>query len=184
MTAIHCGLMDKIALEPADTTDSEDPLKTQNPLGKIPALILDDNSVLFDSRVICEYLDGLHSGPKLFPQDGGRWPALTLAALADGMMEAGILQVYEYRFRPENLVHQDWLDRQASKAERSLAWLEGALPASLEAIHIGHISLACALSYLDFRFEGTWRQRYPALAGWLKTFEAAVPAFAETMPAD
>ena len=184
ITAIHCGLMDKISVDAAKTMDPEDSLRTQNPLGKIPVLILDDGSALFDSRVICEYLDGLHTGAKLFPQNAQRWPALTLAALADGMMDAGILQVYEYRYRPENIIHQDWLDLQAAKAERSLTWLESTLPATLETIHIGHIGLACALGYLDFRFEGVWRPRYPALTRWLKTFEAAVPAFAETMPAD
>lgn len=184
MTAIHCGLADKFKLEPAKPADPQDSLSTQNPLGKIPVLILDDGSTLFDSRVICEYLDSLHSGPKLFPHDEQRWPALSLAALADGIMDAAILQIYERRYRPEDMIVQDWLNKQSAKVERALVWLEKTLPATLDNMHIGHIGVACALGYLDFRFQGKWRQSYPALVNWLSTFESSVPAYKETMPTD
>jgi glutathione S-transferase len=184
MTAIHCGVADKIKNERANTQDPQDPITTQNPLGKIPALILDDGTTLFDSRVICEYLDSLHSGPKIFPQDGRRWQALSLAALADGIMDAAILQIYERRYRAENMVVQEWVDRQVGKVERALAWLEKSLPPKVDSLHIGHIGVASALGYLDFRFAGKWRGTYPALVDWLKNFEADIPAYAATMPTD
>ena len=174
------GLADRIEVVRADTMDADDPLRRENPLGKIPTLVLDDGSCLYDSRVICEWLDRQAGGGRLFPSGDARFPALRLQALADGIMEAGVLQVYERRFRPEDKHHQPWLDHQREKVERALAFLEADPPAFDGAPHIGHLTLACALGYLDFRFDGRWRGGHPNLVAWLDAFGAAVPGFAAT----
>jgi glutathione S-transferase len=155
------GLHDAVEVVFADTSDPKDSIHTQNPLGKIPVLILDDGTKLFDSRVIVEYLDALAGGGRLIPAAlAARWPVLTAAALADGINDAALLMVYERRFRPPELWSQAWTDRQA------------------------HIGLACALGYLDLRFAGTWRAEYPALVAWLDAFAADVPAFEATRVKD
>jgi len=176
------GLSDKITVEMTDTMDPEDSIRGQNPLGKIPALVLDDGTVIYDSRVVAEYLDYMAGGGKIIPTSADRFPALTMQALADGIMDAGILQVYEVRFRPEEIRHPDWLAYQAEKVTRALTVLEAAPPAMEGTPHIGHIALACALGYQDFRFHGTWRGKYPNLVAWLDEFADKVPAFAATMP--
>lgn len=184
MSAHVLGLMNRIEIVKADTRDPSDTLKDQNPLGKIPVLILDDGRPLYDSRVICEYLDSLVGGGRLFPGGEARWPALKLQAEADGMLDAAILQVYEVRFRPEEKRHQPWLERQREKVERALADLERDPPVFAGDPHIGHVTLACALGYLDFRFQGAWRKQHPRLAQWLTEFDHRVPAYTETMPKD
>lgn len=177
------GTYDRIRVDVTDTNDPDDSIRAQNPLGKIPTLILDNGHVLYDSRVICEYLDSLHDGSKLFPAMGEeRWDALRMASLADGMLDAAILLVYEKRFRPEDMRHQPWMDYQRAKLDRSLAALHDAPPALPKNPHIGHVGIACALGYLDFRFDGTWRQANPELVDWLDAFSGAVPAFGETAP--
>lgn len=173
------GLSDRIEIVPADTTDPADSIRQQNPLGKIPALILEDGRVLFDSRVIAEYLDHL-AGGRLFSAGERRFDALTRQALADGIMDAAILQVYETRFRSPEKHEPKWLEHQAGKVSRALA-AAGATPPSLaDGIDIGHIALACALGYLDLRFGGAWRNDHPALVAWLDDFAARVPAFEKT----
>lgn len=176
------GHYDGLTVEATDTMNPDDNIRAQNPLGKIPALILDDGSVLYDSRVICDYLDGNTKGARLIPDGAARWDALRQQALGDGMMDAGILQIYEKRLRPENLWHAPWTTYQQEKIDRALNVLEANPPAVSATPSIGEISIACALGYLDFRFNGTWRQRYPALVAWLEAFAAAVPAFDETAP--
>lgn len=184
LAAMQLGLMDRIEITRANTNDPDDPIKTENPLAKIPALILDDGTAMYDSRVICEYFDNLAGGGKLFPTGEARWPALTLQALGDGILDAGILQVYEKRFRPEEKRHPDWVARQAGKVERALAHLETNTPELGAEPHIGDITLACALGYQDFRFEGTWRETHPNLVAWLDKFADTVPGYNETIPAD
>lgn len=183
IAAAVLGLKDRIAVETTDTMNPADTIRAQNPLGKIPALVLDDGRVLFDSRVVVEYLDHLAGGGKIIPAGEARFDVLRLAALADGIMDAGILQVYEVRFRPEDKRHADWLAYQAEKVTRALAALEAETPAAATAgslPDVGQIGLACALGYLDLRFDGTWRAGHPKLVAWLDAFEAAVPAFADT----
>ncbi|MDA7946938.1 MAG: glutathione S-transferase family protein [Hyphomicrobiaceae bacterium] len=184
ISASILGLTDRIEVTRTDTIDPNAPIQKENPLGKIPALILDDGTCVFDSRVICECLDNMAGGGKIFPQGDARWPALTLQALCDGILDAGILQVYEKRFRPEDKRHPDWVERQKGKVERALAHLESNTPATGSSPHIGDITLACALGYLDFRFEGTWRENHPNLVAWLDKFADAVPTFGETTPSD
>ncbi|MCT8974875.1 glutathione S-transferase family protein [Microbaculum marinisediminis] len=176
-------LDDRIEIKPADSNAGDEELFHQNPLGKIPTLILEDGSSLFDSRVILEYLDDLAGGGKIMPKGEGRFAALRLQALADGMMDASILQIYEKRFRPEEIQYRPWLDRQAAKVTRALAELENEPPIMGKPPHVGHIALACALGYLDLRFDGHWRDGHPKLVGWLDAFANTVPAFEATTPA-
>ncbi len=177
------GLEREIALEPADTTDPSDIVRRQNPLGKIPALVLEDGTVLFDSRVILDYLDHRAGGGRIVPRDpASRFSALRLQALADGIMDASILLIYEGRWRPAERHEPKWIDHQAGKVVRALASLEAAPPALDALPNVGQIALACALGYRDFRFDGTWRPDHPKLVAWLDRFSAAVPAFAATRP--
>jgi glutathione S-transferase len=177
------GFDGKIKVEEASTQDDKDPLPQQNPLGKIPVLILDDGSTLFDSPVVLEYLDVLAGGGKIVPKDTtARFNALRLQALADGILDAGILIVYEGRYRPPEMAVKGWLDRQSGKIARALAALEQAPPSFDSPPNVGQITLACALGYLDFRFKGEWRKSHPRLVAWLDNFAARVPAFAATAP--
>jgi glutathione S-transferase len=180
IAAALLGLSDRIAIENADTMDPNDALRAQNPLGKIPILILENGEPLYDSPVIAEYLDALAGGGRLIPAGWGRFEALRMQALADGIMEAAVLQMYEVRWRAADRREPKWTDYQAEKVERSLRFAESALSAPPETLHIGHVALACALGYLDLRFEGRWRGSCPRLVAWLADFEARVPAFADT----
>lgn len=173
------GLAERIEVVATDTTNADDPIRRLNPLGKIPTLQLEDGSTLFDSRVIVEYLDHLAGGGRLLPEEpAARFATLRMQALADGLMEAAVLQIYEMRFRDENARSQRWLDLQAGKVDRALAALEAAPPSA--AVDAGTIAVACALGYLDLRFDGGWRAGRPALAAWLEAFRAAVPAYDKT----
>ena len=177
------GLEREITTEIADTMNAGDTVRQQNPLGKIPALVLEDGVVLFDSRVILEYLDHRAGGGKIIPKDAAaRFAALRLQALADGIMDASILVVYEGRWRPAERHEPKWVDHQAGKVTRALASLEAAPPAIDAPPNVGQITLACALGYRDFRFAGTWRKDHPRLVAWLDQFAAQVPAFAATKP--
>ena len=155
-----------------------------NPLGKIPCLVLDDGSALYDSRVICEYLDTLHAGPPLFPPNGSsRWNALRLQALADGIMDAALLARYEGFLRPEEHRWPAWIDGQLDKVHRALDRLEATEVQGFgNRVDIGTIAAACALGYLDFRFAGLdWRAQRPQLAAWFDGFGGR-PSMRDTMP--
>ncbi|AOO83550.1 glutathione S-transferase [Bosea vaviloviae] len=180
IAALELGLMDTIEIIAADTNDPADPLRQQNPLGKIPTLVLEDGTTLFDSRVIVDYLDHLAGGGKIIPAGEARFPQLRLQALADGICDAALLQVYETRFRPEEGRNAAWVANQAGKVSRALIALEVAPPAYPDRPRIGEIALACALGYLDLRFAGSWRPDYPTLVTWLDAFAAKVPAFEAT----
>jgi glutathione S-transferase len=181
LAASVLGLSGDIKVEPADTNDAADSIRRQNPLGKIPTLVLEDGSTLYDSRVIVEYLDHRAGGGKIIPQESkARFAALRLQALADGMTDAQILLVYEGRFRPPEYHVKKWTDYQAEKIKRGLDALE-ADPPSLDAIpNVGQLALACFLGHRDLRFAGDWRAAHPKLVVWLDRFAAKVPAFAET----
>jgi glutathione S-transferase len=189
------GFDKQIRIEPADPTDLSDTLRQQNPLGKIPALIADDGFVYYDSRVIVAFLDERAGGGKIVPREPrGRLTALRLQALCDGILDASILTIYEARWRAAEHHEQKWLDHQAGKVSRALTVLEADPPAldgatgttshatSHALPHVGHIALACALGYRDFRFGGDWRKEHPRLVVWLDQFAARVPAFAATNP--
>ncbi|WP_454813219.1 glutathione S-transferase [Labrys neptuniae] len=182
IAAHYLGLLDSITVVPGDTNDPQDSLRGQNPLGKIPVLILEDGTILYDSRVILDYLDHLAGGGRIVPHGAGRYEVLTRQALADGIMDASLLQVYEARMRPEDQRSAKWLDIQAGKVARGLAAFEARAGAFDPALDAGSIALACALGYLDLRFAGTWRQHFPKLQAWLAAFEAEIPAFGLTRP--
>lgn len=183
ITAGMKGVLDKIDIKPADTNAGDENLYRNNPLGKVPCLIPQGGAPLYDSPVICEYLDSLSLSPVLFPKSGpARWTALTRGALGDGIIDAAILLVYESRFRTEDMRSQAWIDRQQSKIDRSLNQLEKAALAWSGGPDYGHITLACALGYLDFRHAGKWRAAHPKLVQWLDTFDKAVPHFDKTKP--
>jgi len=182
--AIETGLSDRI--EPVKRLPSPvapvRELVADNPLGKIPCLVTDDGSALYDSRVICEYLDSLHHGPKMFPPAGAaRWTALRRQALGDGIMDAAVLTRYETFLRPEDVRWEAWIDNQKQKFRRGLDALEFEGP-SLGVVDIGTIAIACALGYLDFRFAGEdWRAGRPRLGAWFEQF-AQRPSIATTGP--
>ncbi len=181
ITIALLGMADKIAVQETDLNDPADSIRTQNPLGKIPALVLDDGTALYDSRVILDYLDHLAGGGRIIPRDApARYDALRLQALCDGALDASVLIVYESRYRTEAQRVQAWVDRQADKIKRTLDALEAA-PPPLDALpSVGQIALACLLGYRDLRFGGTWRKSHPKLVAWLDRFAAQVPAFAKT----
>ena len=178
------GFDKDVTIERADTTDPNDSLRKINPLGKIPVLIVEDGTAVYDSRVILAYLDDRAGGGKIVPRDAkARLAALRLQALADGILDASILTVYEGRYRKQEMHEPKWLDLQSGKVSRALGVLEAAPPPIDPMPNIGQIALACALGYRDFRFGSTWRAEHPRLVAWLDDFAARVPAFAATKPA-
>jgi glutathione S-transferase len=158
-------------------------LLRDNPLNKIPTLVLDDGTVLFDSCVICEYFDALQGGGALFPKDmGKRWTALRRQALGDGMLDVLLLWRRE-RDKPAERQEPALLAAFKLKIETALAALETEAPA-LDAtpFDIGHVAIGCALSYLDFRFSAwDWRKGLPKLVAWHNTFESR-PSVQKTTP--
>ena len=178
------GLDDKVEVRETDLNDTADSIRKQNPLGKIPALVLDDGDVLYDSRVILEYLDQLAGGGRIIPREPkARFAALRLQALCDGILDAGVLLVYEGRYRPPEMKVQAWVDRQQDKVKRALDALEASPPPLDPVPHVGQIALACALGYGDLRFGGAWRKDHPKLVAWHDAFAARIPAFAATKAA-
>ena len=173
VVAHELGVADRIGLLPSNAhpVQRDATLVAQNPLGKVPTLVSDDGLVLYDSRVICEYLDSRFGGA-LFPRDGAaRWQALTLQSLADGMLDAALLARYEEAVRPEPQRWPDWLAGQLDKVHTSLAALEAAPQAWQDRVDIGTLALGCALGYLDLRFERLgWRGQYPQVAAWAEVF--------------
>ncbi|WP_299047795.1 glutathione S-transferase [uncultured Tateyamaria sp.] len=155
-------------------------LKAANPVGKIPALVRDEGPTLYDSRVICRYLDD-RAGAGLYPEQG--WDTLVLEATADALMEAAVLMIYEKRFRPEEIWSADWIEAQWGKVEGALDALNARWMSHLAGpMDIGHIGVACGLGYLDFRHgDRDWRKGRDALAKWYDTF-AARPSMVETNP--
>jgi glutathione S-transferase len=169
--AHEVGLADKIALVPGNVWEPDTEITKDNPLGKVPALATPDG-VFAGSYLCCEYLDTLHTGPRLIPQDGpGRWPVLQLHAFADGMIEATVARVIEQVRRPKEFVYQGTLDRQDSKIIRTLDRIASmTLP---QTTSIATITLGCALGYLDFRApQLAWRDGRGPLSQWYATFSA------------
>ena len=141
-----------------------------NPLGKVPVLLRDELTPLFDSDVICAYLDTLHDGPRLIPDEGeARWQALRMQSVAQGMADAGIAIRWETVRRPEPLRYPPLRDGYIEKLLASYDWLEGELDDNA-ALHVGHIAVATALSWLEFRQLPGFRDRSPRLAAWYDRF--------------
>jgi glutathione S-transferase len=177
-------LTGQLTLEPADVTDPADTVRQQNPLGKIPVLITEDGSALYDSRVIVEYLDHRAGGGRVLSRDwNARIAALQLQALCDGILDASILLVYEARWRDAARHEPKWIAHQTDKIVRAMNALAAAPPPLDPTPNVGQITLACVLGYLDLRFDGRWRTDYPSLVPWHDAFAAKVPSFAASKPA-
>ena len=175
------GLASKIDVREVDLNDPADSLRAQNPLGKIPALIMEDGTAWYDSRVILEVLDHLAGGGRIVPREPmARFEALRLQALCDGGLDAGVLIVYESRYRPPEMRVDAWVERQADKIARALKALEAAPPKLTDPPDVGQIALACLLGYQRSALRRHVAQGHPKLVAWLDKFAAQVPAFAET----
>jgi len=167
--AVELGLRDRIEVVTSIVlpTAPNAAVAALNPLMKVPTLLRDDGSPLYDSVVICEYLDTLAKG-KLFPREGEpRWQALRIQALADGIMDAALLMRYETTVRPEALRWSAWVDGQRLKITQALDVLDAQADDAKGRFHIGDVATACALGYLDFRFaHDPWRPGRAALTAW------------------
>lgn len=184
MVAAHeTGLADRIELAPVSVAPTllNPEVAAENPLVKVPTLVLADGTSLFDSRVIVEYLDTLHPGRRLFPAEGpARWTALRRQAIGDGLLDAALLIRYENNLRPEPQRWPDWIEGQFRKLRQALAAL-AAEKLGTE-LTIGEITAGCALGYLDFRFpDEDWRMAHPALEDWFAGISER-PSFAATLP--
>lgn len=177
---METGLTDRVEVVTASGTPlapGSMPLE-MNPLGKIPVLIRDDGMALYDSRVICRYLDDL-AGAGLYGTGDALWQTLTLEATADGILDAALLMVYELRARPEDKQFPDWVEGQWAKVTRALDMLE---LRGVQGLTMGQVALACALAYLDFRHDArNWRQGRPRLAAW-QAVMADRPSMIATRP--
>lgn len=178
------GLSDRVQVETVNGTplDAGTMPITKNPLGKIPALERDEGGVIYDSRVICRYLDHL-SGAGLYPEAPALWDILTLEATADGIIEAALSMVYESRIRPEDKQFAPWVEGQWAKVARALDAVEHDWMNHLNGPLSGaHIAIGCALGYLDFRLgPRNWREGRPNLTAWDASF-AARPSMLATRP--
>lgn len=183
VTAIECGLEDRVERIVTDISDHDGVLHTINPVSKVPALVLDDGSMLADSRVICAYLDSLHDGHKLIPADGdARWRALGLEALVDDLVDAAILYRVEDTRRPEGTKWPAWGDKQLTKAARGLDWINQHIELLDGPLNIGQITLACHLGWIRFRMAlDLLTVDRPALMAWFAEFEKR-PSMQATMP--
>ena len=186
VVANEAGIEDRLEKVDCSTTTPVNPDPSNaNPLKKIPALELDDGTILFDSPVICEYLDTELGDGSLFPRElSARWIALRFQALADGLLDAAILLRYETILRPEHLCWDDGVTAQMNKIDDALADMEDHAASFGERVDIGTISVACAVGYLDFRFKDKdWRAVCPKLAAWYEGF-AKRPSMQATRPPD
>lgn len=185
VVAHELGLAERIEKLPsvAHPVNRDRSVVARNPLGKVPTLIADDGTVLYDSRVVCEYLDALDGRGRMFPIDGAeRWRALAEQALGDGLLDAAVLLRYEEIVRPEERRFQPWIDGQFDKIRTCLAKIETEAASFGERVDIGTVTLACALGYLDLRFADLgWRRDRPAAATWFERFGAR-PSMQATLP--
>ena len=182
--ASEAGLAEKIEWVKTNPWQAEEILTAENPLSKIPTLITDDNKVIYDSRVICEYLDTLHDGNKFHPENSDeRWQVLRMQALADGILEAGIARFLEKK-RSVEQQSIDWDNTQREAIERGLDYLESTVAEWGNQLDIGVITIACTLGWLDFRIPNEdWRVKRPQLKTWFIEFSKRESMLA-TMPAE
>lgn len=185
MVLLHeTGILDQVTLVAAAGTpvDPGSMPIDENPLGKVPALLRPDGNALYDSRVICQYLNVV-AGADLYPAAPRLWDTLTLEATADGILDAALLMIYEQRIRPEDRRYDPWVEGQWLKVARALDAVESRWMDHLNGPQdMAHIALACALGYVDFRLDARgWRDGHPRLAAWAATF-AERPSMAATRP--
>jgi glutathione S-transferase len=185
VTARELGLdasIETVLLRPSPL-QSDPVLSRENPLSKIPALVRDDGRALYDSPVICEYLDALAGGGRVLPALGpARWEVLRTQALADGILDAAVLVFYERTQRPAALHWESWLAGQAQKAHQGLDALDAQADTFAETPDVGQIAAACTIGWLEFRAPlGELRATRPRLFAWYDRF-AARPAMQATVP--
>lgn len=171
--SLELGLGERIELVSANAhpVNRDRALVGLNPLGKVPTLVTDDGTVLYDSRVICEYLNALAGGDLIPAGPDDRWRVLVEQSLADGMSDAAILTRYETAVRPEPLQWSGWIEGQLDKVACALADLERRAVGFGDRVDLGTIAFACALGYLDFRFASlAWRDKHPNAAAWFAWF--------------
>jgi glutathione S-transferase len=175
------GRIERVMTKTAPTAPDRE-LSRDNPLAKLPALVRDDGVVLYDSRVICEYLDSLHQGDKLIPPTGeARWSVLRRQALADGLLDAGVLVLYESR-RPADKQYDDWKRGQLVKVHQALDAFEREAASLTQKPQLDDIALACALGWLEFRkVAGDLRPTRPRLFAWYEAFTRR-PSMLATAP--
>ncbi len=187
MVLLHeTGQLDDVELVATTVTpvapDAE--LLSRNPLSKVPALELDAGPALYDSRVICAFLDD-RAQAGMYGQDARHWEVKTLEATADGILDAAILMVYEARLRPGDKRWDDWIEAQWAKVARALSALNGKWMGHLTGpLDMGQIAIGCALGYLDLRHgDRNWRADNPGLASWYAGFESRDSMLATRPPA-
>ncbi len=181
-TAIETGLAETIEMEALNPWEDPEGYRDVNPVGKVPALIRDDGPPLYQSSIVCEYLDAMGS-TKVYPAAGpARWTALRQLAAADGILDASVLVRMEGMFHEGGAASQKLIDRQELSVTEALNQLE-VEAADLESpVTIGQIAVACALGYRDFRFAAIdWRADHPKLAAWYEVFSKR-PSIAGTDP--
>lgn len=184
--AAETGLSDAIERINVTTTAvaSDADLRAANPSGKIPTLVLNNGMTLFDSRVICQYLDTQHTMTKLYPAEGDdKWHVLRIESLSDAICDAAVIARYESFLRPDDKFWDKWYDAQVLKVTTSLAALEKELPTLHGGLNIAQIAAACALGYVDFRLPDLdWKSAQPELATWYAEFSAR-PSMVNSVPA-
>jgi glutathione S-transferase len=184
VAAIELGLDDRIEIVPVKTSPVAPAAELQgvNPILKIPALVADDGALLYDSVVICAYLDAL-GGDRLIPREGpAHWAVRRQEALADGLLDAAVISRYEQAVRPEDKRWDGWIDAQKAKIDGALGQMERDAADFGGAIHMGAVAFGCALGYLDFRFaDDGWRNGHDKLAAWYEGF-AQRPSMQRTVP--
>lgn len=182
VTAAEKGLTDKIEVVPTNPFDDIADLGPVNPVGKVPALVTENGTALYDSPVICEYLDSIGIGPLLVPTLGeARWTVLRQQALADGVLDAAFSLVMEMR-RPESERSQSWIDRWTAGINRSADAIDAEAGNLSADVTLAHVAFGCALAYLDFRLgDLNWRDGRPNAAAWYETFSQR-PSMTSTVP--
>ncbi len=184
VTIIETGQEDGVERILTDHHDPDSGLTDDNPLGKVPAMVLEDGSAIIESSLICAYLDELHDGLKLIPEDAAaRMKVLQMQALSDGMTDAAI-QVQRERSRPEDVQMGNISDRQWGKTMRAMDALEAGADALDGPLNLGHIAVACGLGWIEYRLGDKlagWEDSRPRLAAWYREF-CKRPSMQSTMP--
>ncbi|MGH2342112.1 glutathione S-transferase N-terminal domain-containing protein [Segnochrobactraceae bacterium EtOH-i3] len=185
IAALELGLADRIERVPvsAHPINRSEVLVAANPVGKVPTLVTDTGTVLYDSAVILAYLDWLAGTGRLIPVEGiARFEVMRDEALADGLTDAGLLIRYEQTARPEDRQFAPWVDGQLAKMDTCLAGIEARAAAFADRVDVGTIAIACALGWVDFRMPAlNWRARAPETAAWYATFSER-PSLKATAP--
>lgn len=169
VVALELGLADHIEklAAAANPITRDATIVAKNPLGKVPTFITDDGLTLYDSRVICEYLNDIGKGSLIPTAGNARWQVMTEQSLGDGILDAALLARYEAAMRPETLRWADWTLGQMEKIHSGISVIEASASQWADTLDLGKITLACALGYLDFRFASLdWRKQYPQTAAW------------------